>query len=96
MDIAIADDNNMSGLYIGLGANVGYDEYDARANVGQSGAYGVTVHGTANSNDVDVDNDLACKLVDGLWECGKNNGVLAEDIIKDGNPEVTIVSKEDM
>ena len=89
--------NNMSGLYIGIGANVGYDEYDARANVGQACGYSVTVENTANSTDVllTTDDPDANNLVTKLWECGKEGAV--QDIsIGEGDGKVTIVSSKNM
>lgn len=98
MATAIADDNNMGGLYIGLGANIGYDEYDARANVGYENAIkSVTVDKAING--VTLENcDSANNLVTKLWECGKTGE--PQDITykdeTDNTDEVTIVSSKDM
>ena len=67
----------MGGLYIGFGANVGYDEYDARANVGYQPANAiksVTVDKAINGVALE-DGASANNLVTQLWACGKDKTV---------------------
>ena len=88
----------MSGLYIGLGGVVGYDEYDVRANVGYQptdAIKSVTVDKAINGVTL-KDGDSANNLVTQLWACGKDEK--PKDILytNDDDTDVTIVSAEEM
>ena len=82
MDSAVScEKNNMSGLYIGLGANVGYDEYDASASVGykhENAIKSVTVEETANETDITIQNGDADELVNNLWNIVDPNTITAK------------------
>ena len=98
MGKAVSCEKNMSGLYIGFGANVGYDEYDARANVGYQPANAiksVTVDKAINGVTL-KDGDSANNLVTQLWACGKDEkpkNIKYEDETDDKD-EVIIVSSK--